>query len=384
MPLRQWMICLAAMTCLVVFPGWSQEPDDQPTLSWADRAAAAHASLLQRFAAPQSALFLPSFPSTDPNPHLQYWWQAHAIDALVDAFERTGDPEELTRARDVWQAVKKRNQGVTNDFYDDMEWMALALLRLERHLDSPELFHDVQTLWNDIQTGWNDEQGGGIAWRKSQRGYKNAPANAPAVILACRMYARSADPDDLACARRIYAWLDQHLVDPQTDLVWDGVNRRGDGAIDKTWMFTYNQGLRIGAALELHKATGEAQFLDDAGRTFAATRERLTDEHGVLRERGRGDGGLFKGVLVRYVGALASSESERSQQARAFLKTQAEAAWEHVGDPDHPLFGPIWTAAAREPVELSTQLSGVMLMEQMAKLDRVTPSVPSREQPGSD
>lgn len=356
----------------------------RPEISWDERAAAGQEALSQRFFSPERGLFSPEYPRGSSSPQLQYWWQAHAIDALVDAYERTGQESYLTRAAGVWEAVKHENQGVTNDYFDDMEWMALALLRLERHVESPALLRDVHSLWGDIKSGWNVQQGGGIAWRKSQRDYKNTPANAPAVILGCRMYALTGDEADLAWARKIYTWLNVTLVDADTGLVWDGINRRGDGAIDKSWMFTYNQGLRIGAALELHKATSEARFLNDANQTFVAASEHFTNEQGVLHERGRGDGGLFKGVLVRYVGDLACASSEQSIAARMFLATQAEAAWAHIADPALPTFGPDWSAAAREPVPLSAQLSGVMLMEQMARIERTTESTQMPAEPAGD
>ena len=61
---------------------------------------------------------------------------------------------------------------------------------------------------------------------------------------------------DLEWARRIFEWQRQTLVDPETGLVWDGINRQGDGRIDKDWKFTYCQGVYIGAAVELTARRG--------------------------------------------------------------------------------------------------------------------------------
>ncbi|MCB9877160.1 MAG: glycosyl hydrolase [Planctomycetes bacterium] len=341
------------------------------------QAAAAQRGLLE-FWDERSHLFRRSSAvDADQGRPFDYWWQAHAIDALVDAFERTRDRRHLQRARELWRGVVAKNGGPTNDYYDDMLWMALALDRLAAAVTAEQrraLRRDVATLWRDVRGGWNDQQGGGIAWRKSQRDYKNTPANAPAVILGARLARGGGDADDLDFARRVYDWLDAHLVDPETGFVWDGVNRRGDGRVDRDWAFTYNQGLRIGAAVELFRSSGEQRFLDDARRTFAATTARLCDERGVLKEHGNGDGALFKGVLLRYVGEWLTVDAEAAGAgAPEFVQRQTEALWSQLPatarDGSAPLlFGPDWRQASEGAVELAAQLSAVMLFEQAARL----------------
>ncbi|MFC3790482.1 glycoside hydrolase family 76 protein [Paenibacillus sp. GCM10012307] len=79
---------------------------------------------------------------------------------------------------------------------------------------------------------------------------KNTPANAPAAILAARLFRRRGDAADLEWAKRIYAWNKDNSADPESGFVWDGMNRLGNGEIDKDWAFTYCQGVFIGAGLE--------------------------------------------------------------------------------------------------------------------------------------
>lgn len=69
-----------------------------------------------------------------------------------------------------------------------MEWTALALLRAYRVTGHEAYLNAVLDLWEDIKTAWNEQLGGGLAWKKDQLDYKNTPANAPAVILAARLY----------------------------------------------------------------------------------------------------------------------------------------------------------------------------------------------------
>jgi len=131
-------------------------------------------------------------------------WQAHAIDALLDAYARDKTPVHLERADSNFRATRDRQGSIFNDFHDDEEWMALALLRLWDATQKDEYKARVMELWNDIKGGWSEEMGGGIDWRKSQRDHKNAPANAPTVILAARLYQRFAEPKDLEWAQKIW------------------------------------------------------------------------------------------------------------------------------------------------------------------------------------
>ena len=233
-----------------------------------------------------------------------------------------------------------------------------------------------ETLWRDVRRGWNDEQGGGIAWRKTQLDYKNAPANAPAVIVGARLYEARHRRRDLEFALRVDDWLTRHLVDPDTGFVWDGVNRKGDGRTDKGWAFSYNQGVRIGAGLALFEATDDERHRAAAARTFEAARARLCDEQGVLRERGDGDGALFKGILVRYATDLAlRPDVDVAAAARAFVLRQAEALWSHTeGDREHDdtalAFSSNWRDGSGRRDELAAQLSAVMLLECAARLER--------------
>lgn len=349
----------------------------QPVASpWAERAAAAQRSLVDGYWNERTDLFDLKRPADPDERQFHYWWQAHAIDVLVDGFERSGERAALERAERLWRGVQRRNGGPTNDYYDDMLWMAIALQRLERHVGSAGLRGSVETLWRDVRRGWNDEQGGGIAWRKTQLDYKNAPANAPAVIVGARLYEARHRRRDLEFALRVDDWLTRHLVDPDTGFVWDGVNRKGDGRTDKGWAFSYNQGVRIGAGLALFEATDDERHRAAAARTFEAARARLCDEQGVLRERGDGDGALFKGILVRYATDLAlRPDVDVAAAARAFVLRQAEALWSHTeGDREHDdtalAFSSNWRDGSGRRDELAAQLSAVMLLECAARLER--------------
>ena len=68
----------------------------------------------------------------DNNGHtgFNYWWNAHALDVLVDGYNRTRSPAYIAKMDALLDGMYKKNGNKwTNNFYDDMEWMALACLR---------------------------------------------------------------------------------------------------------------------------------------------------------------------------------------------------------------------------------------------------------------
>ncbi|HEX7057444.1 MAG TPA: glycoside hydrolase family 76 protein [Bacilli bacterium] len=309
-------------------------------------------------------------PNGDCNSIFHYWWMAHAVDVLTDGYIRTGRAFYKERLLLLYEGLLERNGGLwTNNLYDDMEWMALAWLRVYLELGEERFKRAALTLWEDIRNGWNEHCGGGIAWQKTQIDYKNTPANAPAVILAARLYQIFGFEADLQWAQKIYNWQKRTLVDPDSGIVWDGINRNGDKMIDKEWKFTYCQGVFIGAGVELFRATGDRGYLEDAERTAAVAVKELSDSAtGVLPAEGGGDGGLFKGIFVRYLADLALVK--KSDDLVRLLFMNAKMMWKQGRCGNKVLFGVDWSSANSEIVELSTQLSGVMLLEMAAKLER--------------
>lgn len=305
-----------------------------------------------------------------------YWPQAHALDVLTDAYLRTRSPRYLTRMNEWMEGVRRKNGNTfLNEYYDDMLWNALAMLRAYEVTHDKKWLSATQTLWDDIKTGWNDTMGGGIAWRKGQRYYKNTPANAPAIILAARLYRVTKRADDLDWAKRIYNWEKKTLVDVTSGLVYDGINQDNDGKLNTRWKFTYCQGVWIGGAHELYKITKDRAYLTDALKTadLSLTDPTLTT-NGLMRDEGKGDGGLFKGVLVRYLTQLTLEpdldKTHRNRYA-AFLRTNAQALWQQGTARPALTFGTFWQRPpANGNTDLPTQLSGSMLLEATSLLER--------------
>jgi predicted alpha-1,6-mannanase (GH76 family) len=304
--------------------------------------------------------------------NFNYWPNAHALDVLTDAYIRKNDPAIKSRMDDLLVGMKVKNGGsYINHFYDDMEWMNLACLRAFEATGDTRYKDVAILLWNDIKGGWDEVWGGGIHWNKDKsKNYKNTPANAPACIIACRMYGITQNPDDIAWAKKIYDWQKSVLVDPVSGLVWDGINQDGSGQVTKNWNFTYNQGVFIGAGVELYKLTGQNIYIADALKTANNTLGGVFTNGNILKDEGAGDGGLFKGVLVRYLMLLITDGSISSTDVTkyaSFLQLNAETLWLKGTTRPQVLFNKDWTTMAASS-DLTTQLSGAMVIEAAARL----------------
>jgi predicted alpha-1,6-mannanase (GH76 family) len=320
-----------------------------------------------------------------------YWWQAHLLDCSLDAYLRDPSPARRATVERLARGVRLRNlrRGWVNDFYDDIAWLGLALHRAS-HVG---IRHDgaLAAIRERLHEGWSNGGGGGIWWCVGSD-FKNAPANGPAAILL----ARSATGRDFDLALRIAEWIERHLVDPDSGLVWDGVRvdpAGGVRAVERA-VYTYCQGVYLGICVELALARELGVWTRRAHRTIAAINAAMTDCDGVLRTHGGGDGGLFTGILARYLALAAlllpgESQPDRiaRQTAADLVLTSATAAWRNRAVvTGGPLFGHDWSVPARPPYagsaegdvaerDLSVQLSGWMLCEAAALVERRRPEL---------
>lgn len=313
------------------------------------------------------------------NSTFNYWPNAHALDVLVDGYLRTGNQNYVGRMKALLQGIKVKNGNTYNNvFNDDMLWLAISSLRAYDATKDQEYKDVAEFLWTRIKLSWSDDVfGGGITWKQDTPKQKNAVSNAPAVILAMRLYEIDKDADDLEWAKKIYAWQKNNLVDPVTGAVWDNISEQNNVVVtNKDWVFTYNMGTWIGAGLRLFKATNNQLYLDDAiktGRTVLVSPKLISE--GLLRDEGQGDGGLFKGILVRYFTELIQHPTINStdkEQFVKFLKFNAQTFYKKGIVRPLMFSGNNWKVApaAGTSTDLTTQLSGVMLIEAAAKLNK--------------
>jgi predicted alpha-1,6-mannanase (GH76 family) len=327
--------------------------------------------------------------------NFNYWWQAHLLDCVVDAQLRSATSARAALVKRIVRGVHLRNLGGwTNDYYDDVAWLGLALLRAAKEVGVIRR-KAVEAIAAQLRSGLSEDGGGGIWWRRDDD-FKNVPANGPAAIMFARLALAGGDRSDLDRARSVVDWVEDNLIDPESGLAWDGVHLHPSGEvreIEKT-CYTYCQGVLLGACLEIARVSEAPVWLDRAERIVVAVDTSLAED-GVLRGHGGGDGGLFSGILMRYLAqaalAIPALDPERAKVgtlAAEVVFASAEAVWRNRAIASGgPLFGPDWTVPAvvphssgRPERDLSVQLGGWMALEAAAVLERndIPPVPPHR------
>ncbi|WP_298591167.1 glycoside hydrolase family 76 protein [uncultured Kocuria sp.] len=366
---------------------------------------------------PGTLLGAPAHPRpASPTAPWHYWWQAHLLDALVDAGLRHLD--DPARAREFRREGHRLLRGITlrsggrvthNSYYDDMAWLLLAVGRLaglDRALTGrPDVacLDAGSALLARLERGHTGDLGGGVFWN-TRHDVKNTASSAPTALGFVRTHRREQ-------ARAVLGWLRSTLWNPERKVFHDGLRlvAAGSGSevtrLDER-LFSYNSGPVLGALLELADAPGtdeedRADLLRAAADVVAGAAEeygRERDKRPVLRTHGGGDGGLFSGILARYLAeaALHPDLPAAARRAAAGLVTgTADALWagRREFDPAVDFSAPGTTAStvtgdtvaifspdpARHadesqrpgvPVELSTQVQAWTVLEAAARLAR--------------
>ncbi|STD38841.1 glycoside hydrolase [Corynebacterium striatum] len=389
--------------------------------TWAHRADLAETAINDRHAQavwsiPRTNLAVVSWPPTSKEKlfvHWHYWWQAHYLDCLVDAALRNNTKVRRARIADTMRGIRLRNlsQLNKNRYYDDKAWLALAMGRAE-NLKKVKVHKRLGSLQRNIREGV-DPTIGVLPWREGET-FLNVPSNGPGAIMLARM-------GRINEARHIVDWIYDHLVDDD-GFIMDGIRMRMDGPEIVKAIHPYCQGVVLGACLEIALALREKAGLSSLERIDTVQEAELSADmmhyitnirglvqavatgmatpSGVINwKTGDGDGGLFKGILVRYLADVAvrlpgDSPANRATKklAARMVVASAESVWEHRLEVDGlPIFGSDWTADARLPHnygfgpntlgekvgiirvaerDLSVQLSGWMLLEACARVTK--------------
>ncbi len=287
-----------------------------------------------------------------------YWWHAHLLHALGDAQRHRPDPRRGRLLRAVHHGITLRTLGRwTTPFHDDVAWMTLALQFCDVH------DRRIDRLIRRLDEA-RDPAVGALPWAVGSSLY-NAPANGPAAI-ALAWSARRGTAVDLD------AWVAANLDDPGTGLVRDGVEH----GVVRPEVWTYNQGVAIGSALALAEGAPDADAREaHEARAMSLVRavERwCAPDDGLFPAAGGGDGGLFAGILARYLAEAAewfaanpADDDHRavSRAARGLVRRNADALWDgrregrFAADPRRP------AQSSGDDLDLSVQLGAWMTLE---------------------
>lgn len=274
-----------------------------------------------------------------------FWWEAQLWDLALDAAQQQPRHSAYRKlVDDIYDGFVRAYPDWSNDFNDDLGWWAQAAMRAYTLTGHPRYLQRAKTLFASIWPYWTNDLGGGVLWRRSGRTQKNVATNGPLTVTAVRLYQATHDPQYLARAQQLYAFLDTRLTDGDAR-VYDNIE---NGEV-RRWDFTYNVGNFVLAALALREVSSDpaekTRLLTRATRCADWALLNLTNA-GILLDEGTGDGGGFKGVLLRALHTLSETpelDSGSRDRYRQSLRDQATQVWNQRRISDG-LVGPDWSA----------------------------------------
>ncbi|KAI5463470.1 glycoside hydrolase [Mariannaea sp. PMI_226] len=233
-----------------------------------------------------------------------------------------------------------------NDYYDDEGWWALAWIRSFDASGTEDYLTMAENIFADMQTGTGTNCNGGIYWSKD-RGYVNAIANELYLAVAASLARRTGKDSYLTIAKDQWQWFRSSGMINDDNLINDGLTSECKNNGLQTW--SYNQGVILGALVELSLATNDAKYLDSATKIAKAAIKHLSNDDGILVEADDcelkdghcgADGQQFKGVFIRnlrYLNIVAPDAD-----FKAFIIRNADSIWKNDRNSINRL-GVAWT-----------------------------------------
>lgn len=342
----------------------SAETDEALSTAQADqRADLATDRLVSRFWSSSQDSFIETFPGNGKD--AGYWIYAQAFDAVLDGVERTKGAKWKGEIARLFDAQERR--GFQVGFFDDENWMTLALLRAHRLTGEARYLAKAEELMRDIMhNGWD---GHGVWWDRvhSQRA---TASNFGPVITAARLYGQTGEMAYRTFAEKVYANWYPKMVNPTTHQVADHVSPEGKIT---WWKFTYNEGLAIGASTALYQMTKDATYLQHAHEVAGFMVEHETTSVSGWKVLFDGDGcsgdcDAFKGIGYRHLLDLYELDKSHAEYL-TILKDSAEAVWRFARTPASTTFSSAWNAPGHRATTLAADASATMTLNLAVAVD---------------
>lgn len=278
-----------------------------------------------------------------------WWTSGNQLTTMIDYTRETADMQYLADIDNTFQKNKASNFS-RYGFFDDDGWWALVWINAYDLTKQQAYLDMAKTIFKRMSDSWDNKCGGGIYWRGNPKDKKNAISNSLFMKAAVGLHQRT--PGDagagsyLDWAQRAWTWFkgtgmlraDKVVIDTLDGLA----SCKAAGGV-----FSYNQGVLIGALVELAAATGDETLLDEAGAIVHATMTSplLTNADGIMVEPcgiDTKDCWQFKGIFFRHL--LEYYRARPAKDIQAYTRKQSDTIW-NVSRDGQNRFGYNWHVA---------------------------------------
>lgn len=352
----------------VALPAGASSVHNRP----ASRAIEAYNALKTYFEA-GNGLLLEEHPNTQQNPYSYVWPYSQAA---IGVENLAGIPGI---GRGYEQEVRRRNatydkywNGTTqppgydsyvrpplgqggDKFYDDNEWIGLQFVQNYKRTGDRAALARAKQIFALVVHGWDTDPShpcpGGVYWTQAPWSQdRNTVSNGPGAELGLHLYLLTHERGYLTWAKRMFEWADGCLLAPN-GLYWDHIDLAG--TIEKT-QWSYNQGVMLGAATLLYKATGDRKYLTKAKSIATASLAFYGAEDRLWNQPARFNAIFFKNLLI-LDGVSHDAAYKKTMQA------YADRAYDEARDPATGLYhfdeGPVQLLEQSAPVQINALLA---------------------------
>ena len=252
--------------------------------------------------------------------------------------------------------AKPNPEGFLNDFYDDEGWWALAWIQAYDITQKKEYLQAAEDIFSDMKKG-STTPCGGIWWDKPKT-YVNAIANELYLSVASHLANRANRTLYLPIAQEQFTWFQESGMINSQNLINDGLTTDCKNNNGTVW--SYNQGVILGALVELNTASPNPIYLNTASAVAVAAMSALS-VNGILHDPCGtdcgADGSQFKGVFMRNLQKLQKAAPD--QKILAYVEKNAKSIWGKGRESGSNKLGLLWEGPFTGPGIASLQSSGL-------------------------
>jgi rhamnogalacturonyl hydrolase YesR len=258
----------------------------------------------------------------------------HQIHMAVEALQDYWNPQR--HAFCAW----KMFPGNLDLYFDDNAHSVQALLSAFQSTGQEKYFDQAHDILHSFIMP-SAARDGAIPWHLSNDKSRAACSTGPTAVSALRIAAIRPNPDLVAFSERALNWLSSNLRDPEDGLIWDQLAYKDDGSTDINKMkWTYNTGFAIHGFTLLYEATRKDEYLRTAMELAqsALNREAPLYDRSIPdpSQRYLSDGSFFLHHLVD--GYFALSRHALQEQLRQEIIRIAKWGREFMYDPADGLY----------------------------------------------
>jgi len=286
-----------------------------------------------------------------------YLWPTSGVYSAVNAlFKTTGDKRYrqmldktvLPGLSQYYDSLRKPacyqsyilSKGKSDRFYDDNIWLSLDFCESFMLTRQRQYLQKAVETWQFVISGWDKKLGGGIYWCEQKKQSKNTCSNAPAAVLAFKLFEATKDSAYFNWGLHIYSWTKANLQDSTDYLYFDNKDLTGKIGRQK---YTYNSGQMLQAAAMIYKLTGNQSYLKDAQAIAKSTINHFTEEFTTAQGKKiklfKNTGNWFNAILFR--GYVELYMQDRDPQYIRIFRDNMDQLWTGVRD-KNGLFSKDW------------------------------------------